>query len=59
MKTLFNTLKPVLSERANKIFRDSNAHQELLSAIDAEREGNKAPNTVTLDGVKLKLVRIK
>lgn len=59
MKTLFNTLKPVFSEKVHKIFKDAGAYRELLSAIDAEREGDKAPHTVTLNGVKLKLVRIR
>jgi hypothetical protein len=59
MKTLFNTLKPVFSDKVNKIFKDAGAYKELLSAIDAEREGDKEPHTVTLNGVKLKLVRVK
>lgn len=59
MKTLFNTLKPVFSERVNKIFKDAGAYKELLNAIDAEREGHQAPQTVTLNGVKMKLVRVR
>ena len=58
MKTLFNTLKPVFSDKVKTIFSDRNSSQELQFAIESEREGNKESKVIHSNGKMLRLVRV-